>query len=977
MSRLETLPASQNQRVLLIGAQQWLFSLITERFSAYDFQVVELTEADFLRIDQQELDSETIYKIIWWMDFLDLETKQLVAESFQSIKNIPLIILGKLPESFLLEAEELSRETIATRDFFISITEALTTAQLFFVRDLIEDDDLVEAFKFVFRGYQKNILLDPQAHWFFCTQQDFFQAIEPYLVRPHSAQKALIQGKKIISSVVLKKMADLLMRYYSLSFKIVPVIAERHSPPLPGFVEATLQSRAMDFIDKFIRQKELWEKTARALPFPTEKYLNQDFLEISDHQQADSASSVGKVGESQAEKQSQSEKQESSPSKDRLVQQIDFEDKRLINSVILAKQPKKEENIEGELARIFHQQRNEKKQKRIGAKVKIIKKVAQKSQKNKTLFFGGMATMAMGGVVLLFWGILFISSIFARRELTVFFTTNSPETKRAYQPDFWTRTLITQTDFYQGFLASSWLGASGELAEFSQDFSQLDQQQAELKTLGGQYLLSLLNGGETSSDLLPLLNEKLSEVQNTTNQVVGSAELVLSGLIKPDNGWLTIFQKTTQNQALILQLPDLLSTVFGGNGKRTYAVLLQNNLELRPTGGFIQAIGFITFDNGLLIDSQIVSPYDLDQRVLASVLAPTEIRKYLGEDNWYLRDSNWNPDFPETALRVSWFIHQATGLQVDGVWGINYLALKEMLKAVGPLELANYSELLTEKNLLERVEFHSDDELIGVKNKQQDYALVILTQFLQQLRTMSPEQATAFLETLQTSLANKQVLVSLFEQEQGDLVEKIGWNGQIINPICPSQFSQVTCLVDQIFQVETNVGLNRVGTYIKREVEHRVDLSGEKIVHTRSIRLENTSRSDGWPLGSYKAYLRFISDSESQPTSIKIDGRKITSDQLMIYGEGGRRVVGVPVEVPKQTTVTIEFSYTTKAVPQGSFAYLLFDQQQSGIEETPTQITIYNSTQKPTLVAPQAEFFGDSVEFNQIKNEHLFVGVRY
>jgi len=479
------------------------------------------------------------------------------------------------------------------------------------------------------------------------------------------------------------------------------------------------------------------------------------------------------------------------------------------------------------------------------------------------------------------------------------------------------------------------------------------------------------------SSVPSLLNEKLTEVQKSTNKIVNSAELVLPGILDSENDWLTAFQQTTQNQALALQLPDLLSSIFGGEGKRTYAVLLQNNLELRPTGGFIQAIGFLTFDQGLLIDSQIVNPYDLDQRVLASVLAPTEIRKYLGENNWYLRDSNWNPDFPETALRVSWFIRQAIGLQVDGVWAINYLALQDMLEAIGPLELANYNELLTEKNLLERVEFHSDDELTNVKEQQQDYATTVFNQFLLQLQTMSPEQATAFLDTLQLGLTNKQILVSLFDQEQAELTEKMGWNGQIINPICPTRFSQVTCLVDQIFQVETNIGLNRVGAYIKREIEHRVDLSDEKIAHTRSIIFKNTSRSDGWPLGSYKTYLRFILDGEAQPSSISIDGRKIVGDQVMIYGEGGRRVVGVPVEVPKQATVTVEFYYLTETIPQESFSYLLFDQQQSGVEETPTKIVIYNSDQKPSLIAPRAELFGNSVEFNQIKNEHLFVGVRY
>src|SRR3989344_8002630 len=45
---------------------------------------------------------------------------------------------------------------------------------------------------------------------------------------------------------------------------------------------------------------------------------------------------------------------------------------------------------------------------------------------------------------------------------------------------------------------------------------------------------------------------------------------------------------------LIVALPDVL----GFRGSKTYLVLLQNNTELRPTGGFMGAFALVTMDRG-------------------------------------------------------------------------------------------------------------------------------------------------------------------------------------------------------------------------------------------------------------------------------------------------------------------------------------------------------------------------------------------
>jgi hypothetical protein len=966
MSAPRTLSTAEEPRVLLIDAPNWLSDRVIRLFSDHEIKVLTLSGAEILEVDAKTISQETVYKTIWWVDFSSLQLQSQILDFLPDDIKKSLVVLGVLPEQFLLESEQLTDEDQNKQRFFEELASNLNNSQLFFTRDLLEKNALSNPFKLAFRGHKKQLLLDPELSWHPTSRVSFFQVIAPYLIRPHSSHRAIIQGKETISSKLLKKIANLFTRYYQDFYELVPVVASRISPDLAGFIKVKVETEVTELVDDLVRNKERWQRQLAGLPSPS----------ASDWQQIKTTIQQGSLTEEKEASKEKNNEEENDRAAASLRKKVN-EGKRLINQEKTDKEPEKDEAIEGELSRIFHEKRDEKKEKRIDKKVKIVKKIAKKSQKNKLLFTGGVVTMILGGIVLILWGVLFLSTVLTRKELIAFWGNTSEETRQDYQSGAWANFLGWQVNAYQRVLGEEWLGESGELASFEAALADFQQQQARLKILSNQYLLGILGRGEVSAEFPEELSQQLAAAQQAVSQVVSSAQVVLSGAEGPAAEWLTTLEKKQQDLALLSQLPTTLTEMFGGNGKRTYAVLLQNNLELRPTGGFIQAVGFLTFDDGLLVDTQLVNTYQLDERVLASVLAPAEVRRYLGEENWFLRDSNWNPDFPQTAQRVAWFIRQAVGLQVDGVWALNYLTVQEVLDAVGPLELAEYDELLTADNLLERVEFHSDDELAGSGDSQEDYALAVFSQLIQQLQTMPQESAEEFLAALRTSLEEKQLLISLFANEPKETMQKMGWSGEIINPVCPQRFAQQECLVDQVFQVEANVGLNRVNDYISRQVEHRVDFSQEKVRHTRLVTLENTARSEGWPLGTYKAYLRFIIDGEAQPQSVTVNGQRISGENLTVYGEGGRRVVGVPFEVPKQSTTTIEFNYLTEELPGDGFSYLLFDQKQPGIEDTSTTITFHNPDQQPTLIAPSAEVFGSSLEFSLIQNDHLFVGANF
>ena len=138
-------------------------------------------------------------------------------------------------------------------------------------------------------------------------------------------------------------------------------------------------------------------------------------------------------------------------------------------------------------------------------------------------------------------------------------------------------------------------------------------------------------------------------------------------------------QRIPEIKSLIVQARkgiEIFPWLIGQDQKRTYLVLLQNNNELRPTGGFIGSFAFLTFDKGKFVDFEVQDVYWADGQLKGHVEPPSELKKYLGEANWYLRDSNWDPDFPTSAVKAQWFLEKETGRVVDGEWGLIFLLPK-------------------------------------------------------------------------------------------------------------------------------------------------------------------------------------------------------------------------------------------------------------------------------------------------------------
>jgi hypothetical protein len=149
---------------------------------------------------------------------------------------------------------------------------------------------------------------------------------------------------------------------------------------------------------------------------------------------------------------------------------------------------------------------------------------------------------------------------------------------------------------------------------------------------------------------------------------------------------------------LLENLLTLYASAAGFDSGKTYLILLQNSTELRPTGGFIGSMALATVHGGFIKDLKVEDVYTADGQLKGHADPPKPISEILGQEHWYLRDSNWDPDFSQSGKTAAWFYQKETNTAVDGVIAVSSPFLIDILKATGPITLADYNDQITADN---------------------------------------------------------------------------------------------------------------------------------------------------------------------------------------------------------------------------------------------------------------------------------------
>lgn len=429
------------------------------------------------------------------------------------------------------------------------------------------------------------------------------------------------------------------------------------------------------------------------------------------------------------------------------------------------------------------------------------------------------------------------------------------------------------------------------------------------------------------------------------------------------------------NLAKFQQVKPALKLMLGQEGRVVVAVVLQNSAELRPGGGYVEGVVLLVFDHGSLIDYQVYSTSYLDQQTTGEVAGWEEVQKYLGGAGLSMGDMTWQPDFPTNAELLAQTIERSTGYHVDVVMGSTTQFIADLLEVVGPVEMAQYNEVVSAKNIWEKTVFHSELPSANSLGKE-TYYVNLVREVMTRLLVLNPDQINQMMTVVARQLKQKQLVVSSPDPNIQSSLLSLGWSGGVAQPVCPLQFSEVPCDVDYFMAVETNVGANRANFSVAQQTDRHIELSEDMARHEQVTTYSNSAHTNAWPLGAYRAYLRYLLPLTAENIRVEIDGLSLSAPSLTTTTAYGYLQLGFLLEVPTQTTKVVRLTYDQPLLTAETSSYVYYEQPQIGRSEIDQKlsVTLLNSL-IPLVIAPQAEVRGNVIEFsNPARNGH-FVGI--
>ncbi|MCL4208338.1 DUF4012 domain-containing protein [Patescibacteria group bacterium] len=965
--RLITQLAEDQPRVLLIGEETNLKQKIVDFLQRQDLSVTSLEKFDEKELTRFPL--QDFYRIIC------LGSSDENSENLKYLPNLSNLLVVSLVNS------------LDERVVYFDLPDQIVGI------DVVEDQKLLEKFKRIFENIDQGVLLDLRIDFFLQSQENFLSIIKHHLLTPQK-EKILIKGQKQSSLSVLNEINRLINLIYKVDGLQIKESLESYSKleflgfetiqkeaeALPSLVESLVKYCYHHRSQEKTNNTEVYKNTYHA-----QSLVRPNVSSVTSTTSTPMATSVERLRVTATLPNFKSVSVEKAPVKNKITSSeatsLTPEIKQEKIDSAVAQNP----SIDERLSQIFKEKRVDEKVERVQGFVKETKKIKKITKKRKTLFGLGVLMTVLATSMIFLAGFYWFSvqNVEARLE-GVFRQISEGNTQINYSPLLKSASVLEKQAFVYGQVLPP------EMLSGAENILEITKKISEYESLSSEYQAMILNsvqvvlGKDLLNDSVDGQNQakKAQSLQEVSSKLLARLNDLKKAKTKEDDqqkvtSFIDLINGKKNSLMIYQQLSPVLDELLGKEKKKTYALVFQNNQELRPTGGFLQAVAVITVDKGMIVDSQVYSSYELDQKLGGAVVPPDEVIKLLGENKWYLRDSNWDPDFSVSGKQIAWFLEQQLNKNIDGVVGINLYVMQNFLREIGPLDLAEFNEVITDKNLFERSEFHSEIKLVDT-SAVEDYQAKLLKYLIRDVVSKGQDNPQKLLNALKTSLQEKQMTLYFDDDNLSSAISGLGWSGELVIPQCPTQLSTLPCHVDALVVNESNIGINKANYHTTRQDSHNIEIANNQIKHQRTITLNNEAFSNAWPKGEYRSYFRFYLPEHAQSVALTVDGQKIQEKDVLIAKQGNNLVLGLLVSTPIKTKKNIELSYTVPLEFSSPYSYVFFSQKQPGTKDVLQNVVLKHSPDlSPTLIAPKADVSGDTINFHDLAEDHAFVGVSF
>ena len=419
-----------------------------------------------------------------------------------------------------------------------------------------------------------------------------------------------------------------------------------------------------------------------------------------------------------------------------------------------------------------------------------------------------------------------------------------------------------------------------------------------------------------------------------------------------------LMHETKNDAASAILIPDLSKTlaitqlapqILGYDRKKTYLLLFQNNGELRPTGGFIGSVGELTLNSGKIEKLNIQDVYEYDGKLQAHIEPHYIIRRYI-QPHLYLRDSNFDPDFQESASRSALLYNLETGNKVDGVIAINFEAVKRIIQEIGPIQLVGYDQILDETNTFGFLQKTIDDNFFPGSSQKKDVLQALFNQLI--LKLENRDSVIKVSRLIPKLMREKHIIFAFNEGAIQSIFSSLGFGGQY-QDLRTKTSSDIN---DFLSVNEANIGINKANADVSRTTTYDANFEGTKITSKITHTINNQSSK------GYRAYIRLLVPKASKISGIKIDGKQQTivsavTDYSIYERKTFKPPAGLEVDQTEQydlqifgfiincdpgseQTIEVEYENGAKIPREKIIDYSMFFIKQPGTLSSPLTINI-------------------------------------
>ncbi len=395
--------------------------------------------------------------------------------------------------------------------------------------------------------------------------------------------------------------------------------------------------------------------------------------------------------------------------------------------------------------------------------------------------------------------------------------------------------------------------------ELTEAASQLTEKLDFLKREGAQLVINQ-KGPELIKTLEAIKTDLRKVNRLTTNLKIKAAELNFD-----------LGKEITGISHQLYTADNFLNSFIGwlkADEPRHLVIMFQNPSEIRPAGGFTGSFAHLTIDKGSLINLEVQDIYDFDGQLNANIIPPYPLQAITTD--WEARDANWFFDYPASAKKFIQLlelskIYEERRVSFSGALAINTNVINDILKIIGPIELADRQLSLNDENFLSEIQRNVETE----KNKS---VLKEATPILfEKIGKLSDEQKKMLAETIKFRLENKDVMIYLNDLILNSYLKDLRIGGEIIT-LAEDFFGEYLAVVN------ANIAGGKSDAFISQKIKlaSQVDNSGEinnQLEITRKHSGEN--EKDEWYRALNQNFIQLLTPLGSKLVSIEGDDEKI------------------------------------------------------------------------------------------------------